>query len=71
MKRTEEMKKLRVMKVSDLEKELVKRENEFSLAILKVKAGKLDKHSEASVLRTNVARIKTIINEKKLGEENG
>lgn len=71
MKQIEETKKIRAMKLDDLEKEVKKAEREYALTNLKVKAGKQSDFSAVSKLRKNVARMKTIIIEKQSGVSNG
>lgn len=71
MKKTENLKKYRAMKIEDLEKELkaIRRENlHYSL---KVGAGKEDNFSQISTLRKNIARIKTLLMEKEYGAQDG
>mgnify|MGYP001797936706 CR=1 FL=1 len=70
MKITEIVKKYRGMKNEELAKELATRTDEFTLASLKVKVGKESNISLANKLKKDVARIKTIIKEKELGETN-
>lgn len=59
------------MSLSELKKEQDKKESEFTLTLLKVKVGKESNISLANKLKKDVARIKSIIREKELGEENG
>ncbi|MCX6809067.1 MAG: 50S ribosomal protein L29 [Candidatus Berkelbacteria bacterium] len=67
MKSTEEIKKFRDMDIEHLIKELAMLELTHEANRLKVAAGKLGNHAQLEVERQNIARIKTIINEK--GEE--
>jgi ribosomal protein L29 len=64
MKKTEEMKKFREMSLEHLGKELETLERELMNSNLKVAAGKLGNFSTIEKQKKNIARIKTIINEK-------
>ena len=71
MKTNETIKKYRAMKESDLAKELKSLQKDFTLISLKVKAGKHDNISAANKARKDIARVKTLIMEKRYGEQNG
>jgi len=64
MKKIEELKKMREMNLEHLEKELVQSEKEFTGTKLRVTAGKMANYSQIDKIRKNIARLKTIINEK-------
>ena len=71
MKTAENVKKLRSMSPDALKKEHDSKVDEFTLTSLKVRVGKESNISLANKLKKDVARIKTIIKEKELGETNG
>ncbi|MFA5926841.1 MAG: 50S ribosomal protein L29 [Patescibacteria group bacterium] len=64
MKKVEELKKLRLMKHAELEKELSDTSKKASLERLAVAAGKNQNYSSLSKLRKTAARINTLIAEK-------
>lgn len=64
MKIKEDIKKLKNMDASKLQAELLDAEKKFATTSLKVKAGKEQNYSLISKYRKEVARIKTLINEK-------
>ena len=64
MKTIEEMKDLRSMDVKKLETELKDNQKKLMQNSLKVAAGKLENFSLIKKSRKNIARIKTLINEK-------
>jgi len=71
MKRAETIKKYRGMEVKDLITEVKSAKKEYSKSILFVQAGKEDNHSSVSKLKKNIARLSTIIAEKRYGVNNG
>lgn len=71
MKVIEEMKKFRTMKESELISELKNKQNHLALISLKVKVGKHDNVSEINKLKKEVARVNTIITEKRYGATDG
>ena len=70
MKRVEALKKLRGMEDKELVRELVDTKNNFIKTSLKVKAGKEKNYSQVSKLKKEIARIQSVIMEKKYGELN-
>ena len=70
MKSTENLKKLRSMKIEDLAAELKKVKKEANLTLLKIQAGKFDNFSEAKKLKKNIAQILSVTYEKQFGEQN-
>ena len=71
MKNSENLKKYRNMKLTDLKSELKAQQKEHALYSLKVGAGKEDNFSKISKLSKNIARINTILLEKEYGAQNG
>jgi ribosomal protein L29 len=71
MKNTETVKKLRAMKEPELIKEMRSLQKDYTLASLKVKAGKQDNFSAVDKLKKDIARVKTLLVEKHYGETNG
>ncbi len=63
MKKVEDIKKYREMKVDQLQALVLDLEKEMMHDTLKIKAGKMNNFSVVSKVRKNIARIKTIINE--------
>lgn len=59
------------MKESELIAEVKSAKNEYTKSILFVKAGKEDNHSLASKMKKNIARLSTIIAEKRYGVNDG
>ena len=71
MKQVEQIKKMRSMKDSEIVSEIRAQKNELSLNALKVGAGKLDNYSKIQESKKNIARLNTILNEKRYGVEDG
>jgi ribosomal protein L29 len=71
MKNTETVKKFRAMKEADLLKEIKSLQKDYTLASLKVKAGKQDNFSAVDKLKKDIARARTLLTEKHYGELNG
>lgn len=69
MKKTEEIKKLRSLKVAELEKELRETGKKASLEKLSVAAGKSQDYSVIYKHRKTIARINTLLAQKS-GETN-
>ena len=65
MKNTEELKTMKNLSVEDILKEIAKKRKEQSLLTLNVSAGKLSNVAEISKNRKAIARLQTILNEKK------
>ena len=59
------------MKDSEIVSEIRAQKKELSLNALKVGAGKLDNYSKIQESKKNIARLNTILNEKRYGVEDG
>lgn len=71
MKNTETVKRFRAMKETELVKEMKNLQKDYILTSLKVKAGKQDNFSAVTKLKKDIARVKTLLTEKRFGESNG
>lgn len=69
MKKSEETKKYKAMKETDLFKEAASVRKQAVLMSLKVKAGKHDSNSDVKKAKKSLARALTILNQ--IGENNG
>lgn len=69
MKSRETINKFRAMKLIDLEKEKTVLKHEYTKTFLSIKAGKENKVSKAKEARLNLARLESIITEKRYGAE--
>lgn len=64
MKNQEQIKSYREQNAEKLGAELLDLQKKLANASLKVSAGKLDDYSSISKIKKNIARVKSIINEK-------
>jgi len=71
MKSKEELKKYRGMTISELIQELKKVKNDHIKSLLNTRAEKNDNSSSVNKIQKDLARISTIITEKRYGEEDG
>ena len=65
MKTTEELKKFKAMTAEQLVTELDAIQKKYQLTSLKVQAGKEANYSQVDKLRKDVARLQTLISEKR------
>jgi len=70
MKRLETLKKYRDMTETEMIAEVKSAKNVYTKAALSVQAGKEDNHSSVSKQRKDIARLSTIISEKRYGVNN-